>query len=106
MENQQVQSQARMYVYDLMNEAKEHGFKSEDKWNIAVATEADRARMQKEYYPVVTNKLPQNTLVDVFHFIKATLKQSLSSEELQMDAQSIEKNEQRYIVAFNPKRLR
>jgi uncharacterized membrane protein (UPF0182 family) len=106
MESQQVQSQARMYVYDLMNEAREHGFKSEDKWNIALATEADRVRMQKEYYPVVANKVPQSTLLDVFQFIKATLKQSLSTEELQMDSQSVQRNEQQYIVAFNPKRLR
>lgn len=33
MKNKTVEGETRMYVYDLMNAAKEYGFKGDDHWN-------------------------------------------------------------------------
>jgi hypothetical protein len=42
----------------------------------------------------------------VFQSIKSRLKQPLSKEEEQMDNNSIVRDDLKYIVAFNPKRIR
>ena len=56
MQSPTVERQARTLVYDLMNEAKEHGFGAEDKWTLIVVNDQERARIKKDYYPVLTNK--------------------------------------------------
>ena len=106
MQPQTVERQARTLVYDLMNEAKEHGFKEEDKWTLILVTDAERARIKKDYYPVLANKLSPDDLLQVFRTVKTELHQSLSKEEMQMDYKSILTEELNHIIAFNPKRTR
>jgi len=106
MENQTIENQARLYLYDPMNEAKEHGFKTYDQWYLRIATEADKKRLQREYYPAIACKVLPEFILDVFQTIKMRLQQSLSKEEQQMDIAVILSSELNYIVAINPQRLR
>jgi hypothetical protein len=106
MQSQTIERQVRTYVYDLMNEAKEHGFKSEDKWTLTLVTEEERVKIKKDYYPVVANKVSPEVLLEVFQSVKSELHQSLSKEELLMDTRSILNGDLNYIIAFNPKRHR
>jgi hypothetical protein len=106
MQSQAIERQVRTYVYDLMNEAKEHGFKSEDQWTLNLVTEEERIKINKDYYPVVANKVSPEVLLEVFQSVKYELHQSLSKEELLMDTRSILNGDLNYIIAFNPKRHR
>ena len=106
MQIQTIERQARTYVYDLMNEAKEHGFKEEDKWTLILVTEKERMQIKTDYYPVIVNKVPPEMLLQLFHSVKSELHQSLSKEESEMDYRSILNSEFQYIIAFNPKRFR
>jgi hypothetical protein len=106
MDSASIKVQTLTYVYDLMNEAKEHGFRDDDKWELSLVTETDRARIQKDFYPVVTSKLYPDNLLQFFQSVKSQMHIPLSKEEQQMDNQSVLNNEFKYIIAFNPKRVR
>ena len=106
MQYQSVESEARSYMYDLMNEAKEHGFKAEDKWTLCLVTKSAQEQIRKDYYPTVVNEVAPDALLQLFHLVKSGLHQSLSKEELLIDTKSIIDGQLNYIIAFNPKRQR
>jgi hypothetical protein len=101
-----IKIQTMTYVYDLMNEAKEHGFKADDTWELSLVSETDRVRIQKDYYPAVASKVVSGMLLQVFQSVKSELHLPLSQHEEQMNAQSILHEGLQYIIAFNPKRAR
>jgi hypothetical protein len=101
-----IKVQTLTYVYDLNNEAKEHGFRDDEKWELTLATETDKAQIQKDYYPSVTSNASSDTLLQVFQSVKLAMHIPLSKEEQQMDSQSIVNSNLKYIIAFNPKRAR
>jgi hypothetical protein len=106
MEIKMAEKQARTYVYDLMNEAKEHGFRADDKWKLSLVNEAEKHRLQKEYHPAIVNKVSPEAILEVFHNVKPALRQSLSKEDLLLDTKTILDDNLNYIVAFNPNRSR
>jgi len=106
MESPSIKVQSLTYVYDLMNEAKEHGFNAEDHWELSLVTETEKIRIQKDYYPAVSSKALKDILLEVFQSVKSAMKIPLSKEEQLMDNQDVLKNEFKYIIAFNPKRAR
>lgn len=106
MEIKMAERQARTYVYDLMNEAKEHGFKAEDKWKLNLVNEAEKSRLQKDYHPAVASKVAPEAILEVFHTVKSALRQALSKEDLLLDTKTILDDQLNYIVAFNPNRSR
>jgi len=106
MQYQLAEREARSYMYDLMNEAKEHGFKAEDKWSLCLVTKSAQEQIRKDYYPTVVNEVSPEILLKLFHLVKSGLQQSLSKEELLIDTKSIIDGQLHYIIAFNPKRQR
>jgi len=103
---QTAEKQTRTYLYDLMNEAKEHGFKADDQWNLSLVTDAERSSIQRDYFPAVASKVSPELMLQVFQSIKSGLQQPLNTEEMQLDSQAILKRGLKFIVAFNPKRTR
>ncbi|MFB9841677.1 hypothetical protein [Mucilaginibacter ginsenosidivorans] len=106
MDTQALESQARLYLYDLMNEAKEHGFKPDEPWSLKLVTEAEKKQIQREYYPAVASKVYPELILDVFHTVKSKLQQSMSKEEQLIDLRTVLSDGLAYIIAFSPKRLR
>lgn len=106
MKEETIEAQTRMYLYDLMNTAKEFGFKADDNWELSLVTDTERIKIQKDYYPTIAQKVFPEILLQVFHLIKLRLNQSLNKEEESMSNRSVVSNDLSYIVAFNPKRQR
>ena len=106
LKEQSIENQTKMYLYDLMNTAKEHGFKAEDNWELSMVTDAERQKIQKDYYPTIATKVIPEFLLQVFNLTKATLNQSLNKTDADPNKRSVVNNELNYIVAFNPKRPR
>ncbi len=106
MKEQTIENQVKMYLYDLMNTAKEHGFKADDNWELSMVTDTERIKIQKDYYPTIATKIIPEFLLQVFHLTKFRLKQSLNKNEESLNNRSVVNNELNYIVAFNPKRPR
>jgi hypothetical protein len=105
IDKQTIESQTRMYMFDLLNTAKEHGFKGEDNWELTMVTDTERIRIQKDYYPTVAAKIFPEILLQVLHTIKARLNQSNKGEQ-RADERQVLNEELNYLVAFNPKRPR
>lgn len=102
-----VDAQTRMYLYDLMNAAKEHGFKADDIWELSMVTDSGRSKLQKDYYPAVSMKVGPEVLLQVFHATQKGLKQSsLHNEDELPTAKTILMDDINYLVAFNLKRPR
>jgi hypothetical protein len=106
VEDQAVESHTRLYLFDLMNTAKEHGFKAEDNWQLSVVSDAERSKIQKDYHPTIAQKLAPEMLLPVFHSIKAKLNQTLTEEEQLLNKRSITTDNLKFLVAYIPTRIR
>ena len=106
IDKQTVENQTRMYMFDMMNTAKEHGFKGEDNWELSMATNTERIKIQKDYYPTVAAKIVPEILLQVLHTIKGRLNQQTHKGEQKPDNQNNLNEDLTYLVAFNPKRPR
>lgn len=106
MSEQTIDNQTKMYIYDLANLAKEHGFKTDDNWEFSMVSNAERIKIQKNYYPTNAAKIVPEILLQVLNSIKSKLGQSNSRDDQSVDKRSIVADELDYLVAFNPKRPR
>jgi hypothetical protein len=106
MNYQTPEYQAKEYLFDLNNTASENGFKADESWKVSLATAAEKAAIEKNYYPVIATKVVPEVLPGLFRIVKATLKQGLDNIESSMDAKSLAKSGLYYVVAYNPNRLR
>jgi hypothetical protein len=106
MSEQNIETQTKMYLYDLINLAKEHGFKADDNWEFSMANNADRIRLQRNYFPTNVVKMGPEILLQVLNSVKAGLKQSFTRDDSHVDKHANVADELNYLVAFNPKRPR
>jgi hypothetical protein len=106
VDKQAIEKQTRMYMFDLLNTAKEHGFKGEDNWELSMATDTERIKIQKDYYPTIAARIFPEILLQVFHTIKSRLNQPGYPEDRKEGARTALNEELMYLVAFNPKRPR
>lgn len=93
--------EANLFLYDLDNRASEHWFKPDEKWELVVSTAEEKAALEKTYFPVVS-------LEGSYNFIKAVT--GIVNERLnpfkEIDLPGIKGNEQLWLLAYNPLRLR
>ncbi len=106
MQEYNIEQQTRIYLYDLMNTAQEHGFKKEDTWQLRLVADEEKVEIQRAFYPAIVTRMLPETILTVFHSIKTKLNQALNKEEELMDVKGILKADLRYLVAYNPKRPR
>jgi hypothetical protein len=106
MENQKIEDQSKVYLFDLMNTARENGFKPDEKWQLGLANETQKTRIQKDYYPAIVAKVFPEVLLPVYEAVKAKLNQPLNSEEQLLDMKSVLSEKLNYIVAYIPARER
>lgn len=106
MQEQTVENETRLYLFDLMNTAKEHGFKADDNWQLSLVTDKERSKIQKNYHPTIAAKMFPEVLLPVFQSIKSKLNQSLNSEEQSMNTKSISAEDLKFLVAYVPTRPR
>ncbi|GGH07834.1 hypothetical protein [Mucilaginibacter phyllosphaerae] len=106
MSEQNIETQTKMYLYDLNNLAREHGFKADDNWEFSMVTNADRLKIQRNYFPTAATKIGPEILLQVLNQVKARLNQSSSNDNNAADKRTIIEDELDYLVAFNPKRPR
>ena len=106
MNNQTIEYQAKEYLFDLDNTARENGFKPDEHWEVSLATASEKKVIENKYSPTISIKVMPEVLSGMFRIVKATLSQALDSVENSIDAKSIAKSELQYVVAYNPARLR
>ncbi|MEP6612501.1 MAG: hypothetical protein ABJA76_11470 [Mucilaginibacter sp.] len=106
MENPNIEKETRMYLFDLTNTALENGFKADDNWELVLGTEAQKTKIQKDYYPAVAAKIFAEIALPVYYTIKSRLHQPLNAIEQSLDVKTVLKDNLNYVIAYNPKRQR
>jgi len=106
MEDQKIEDQSKVYLFDLMNTARENGFKPGEKWELGLANEAQKTRIQKDYSPAIATKVFPEILLQVYQDVKLKLNQTLNSEEELLNMKSVLSEKLNYIVAYIPARER
>lgn len=106
MENQKIEDQSKIYLFDLMNTARENGFKPDEKWQLGLASEVEKTKLQKDYYPAIVAKVFPEMLLPVYEAVKAKLNQTLNSDEQLLNMKTVLSEKLNYIVAYIPARQR
>jgi len=95
--------QAREFLYDLHNKANESGFKPSDKWQLSLATLAEKTAIEKNYHAAVTTKASPEVLAAMLAQVQTGLSQSSADAP---EIAAIKHNHWQYLVAYNPERER
>jgi hypothetical protein len=106
MNNSIVEFKAKEYIYDLNNIALENGFKTDEHWEVSLASAAEKIAIEKKYYPTVASKFVPEIIADTFRLVKAQLKQSIKETAVVLDKRATPQPQLQYLVAYNPNRLR
>jgi hypothetical protein len=95
--------QANEYLYDLRNMATENGFKPDEKWQLSLVTQADKAAIEKKYHAAVAAKANPEELAAMFEIVKTKLNQLGA---IVPDVKTIGREQLQYLIAYNPQRER
>jgi hypothetical protein len=94
---------ANEYLYDLRNTATENGFKPDEKWQLSLVTQADKAAIEKKYHAAVAAKANPEELAAMFEIVKTKLNQLAASIP---DIKTIGREQLQYLIAYIPERER
>lgn len=97
---------ADLFLFDLKNEASEHGFKADESWTLQLLSDEEIASLKRQYYPVISTRLKPAALLEVFQEVKQRLQQTLSSSDLALTENDIARNEKKHLAAFSSKHSR
>ncbi|HAL83212.1 MAG TPA: hypothetical protein DCO83_14085 [Mucilaginibacter sp.] len=103
MISKSVESQAREYVYDVKNCASEYGQSTLEGWEFSLVTDAEKTKIEKNYYPTVAAHPAQEALFELFRLVKSKLLLPLSHLENSFDVNSTLNKNVTCLIAFNPK---
>ena len=106
MSDQTIEFQAKIYVYDLKNCAREFGFKADEKWEVSMASSVDKAAIEKQYFPTLSVSVLPEMLAEMFGSVNFKLTQKLAGLEAALDTAAIRKQHLQFLVAYSPNRLR
>lgn len=103
---QSVEMQAKVYVFDLNNCAREFGFKPNEVWEINLATQAEKLAIEKNYYPTIVTKVLPDAITKLFGLVKTKVAFATSTVDRELDGEDLPENILQYLVAFIPDRKR
>ncbi|HWD89448.1 MAG TPA: hypothetical protein VG367_15055 [Mucilaginibacter sp.] len=92
--------QVSIFLFDLKNEACEHGFKTGESWFLRLATDDEIVRLKKEHYPLVSMRLYPDALLNAFRQVKQRLQQSLNKEEMLLTVMDLTRDSISSLAAY------
>ena len=98
--------QVNLFLFDLKNEASEHGFKPDESWNLQIATEDEIIRLKKQYHPVISLRLQAQTLLTAYLEIKSKLQQTFSKDDMALTVDDLSRDEKRHLAAYPERSFR
>lgn len=99
-------NQADLFLFDLKNEACEHGLKTGEYWNLRIATENEIINLKKEHHPVVSIRLQTHDLLRVYLQVKGKLQQSINDTDRTLTEADLARDEKKHLVAFPVRNVR
>jgi hypothetical protein len=99
-------SQVNLFLFDLRNEASEHGFRESESWNLEIATEDEVVSLKKQHHPVVSLRLQPQALLQAYQQVKNRLHQSLSKGDMALTTGDLIKDDKRQLAAYPARGIR
>jgi hypothetical protein len=106
MNDQTIEFQAKIYVYDLKNCAREFGSKEGENWEVSMASIEEKAAIENRYFPTLSASILPEMLAEVLHSVRLKLTQPLAGIEKALSLVTIRQRELQYLVAYSPNRIR
>lgn len=97
------QAEARLFLYDLANLAKEHWFKPGENWALSLANETEKTALEKQYHPTLYIQGETAELQEISGIMRTELHLAALVPEV-ADERSARKVPATYLLAFNPAR--
>lgn len=98
--------QVNLFLFDLKNEAVEHGFKADESWTLQLVTEAEMTSLKRYHHPVVSLRLQPEALLTVFQQVKNKLHQSFSKTDMSITISDIIDNDKKHLAAYPARNVR
>jgi hypothetical protein len=98
------QTEARLFLYDLANLAKEHWFKGVEHWSLVLANNAEKLAVEKQYQPVLNITGEPEFLQKVYELMSAEMK--FNPIPVEVPERGTRKEPATYLIAFNSERQR
>lgn len=105
MTNSTVELQAKMYVFDLGNCAKEYWFKDDEDWDLCLASGEQKLELERKYHPTISKKGLPETLVQLHHMVKSRLLKANPHFLKQGPSEEMSSTPE-FLIAFNRNRRR
>ena len=105
MMNSTVELQAKMYVFDLGNCAKEFWFKDDEDWDLCLASGEQKLRLEKKYFPTISKKGLPEGLIQLHGLVKTRL-MKVNPHFLKAEPSEEMSSAPEFLIAFNRNRLR
>jgi hypothetical protein len=99
------QAEARLFLYDLANLAKEHWFKPGENWALSLANETEKAAIEKQYFPTLNINGEAGQLQQIATLMRSELQIAEPVPE-EPDERRARKIPPTYLMAYNPARVR
>ena len=105
-DNQTIEFQAKIYVYDLKNCAREFGFKADENWEVGMASREQKTAIENKYFPTLSASILPEMLSEMLRTVRFKLTQQLVGSGKPVDLATIRQKHLHYLVAFSPNRVR
>jgi hypothetical protein len=92
--------QVNLFLFDLKNEACEHGFRSADAWTVQMAGDDEITLLKRLHHPLIALKLYPDTLLNAFLKVKLKLQQPLSEQEMSLTTGDLSAGGFKYLTAY------
>jgi len=89
-----------IFLFDLKNEAKEHGFKAGESWHLEMAAENEIISLKRTHHPVISMKLKPEVLLPIYIELKKRMQQPVNKSEVEMATTDLIRDEKQYLAAY------
>lgn len=101
-----IDNKVNIFLFDLKNEAVEHGFKEGDLWDVQLTSDIEMKHLKRAHNLVVSMRLQPQVLLKAYQRVKSGLKQTLSSTDAELTELGITNSEKQYLTAVPVRHVR
>ncbi|HEY9533977.1 MAG TPA: hypothetical protein VIQ77_05550 [Mucilaginibacter sp.] len=99
-----VNNKVNIFLFDLKNEAIEHGFKSGETWSLQMASDNEIVDLKRIHHPVVSMRLKPNVLLQAYQQVKSKMQQSVDKTDIELSVNDLIREGKQYLTAY-PSRI-
>lgn len=105
MNEQNIIQEAKEYVYDLGNAAREYGFKATEHWQLSLVSASEKKALERNYYPTVAIALLPEAITNFIAEVKKAMSH-LNAVFTRAGNIGLRTSQQQFLVAYNTLRSR